>query len=61
MAVGEDHRGSTSSGALELGDEAVASGDDLMEAFAAGAAVVEQVPTRMPFLDLCRRETLVLA
>ena len=61
MAVREHDDGTPGRGALELGDEAVATGHHLVEALAAWTPVLEQLPSRMTFLDLGRGQALVLA
>ncbi len=59
MAVGEHDRSSAGGRALELGDEGITAGSDLVQGLATGAAVAEQVPARVPLVDLRRRQPFV--
>ena len=59
MAVGEHDRGTAGGGSLELGDERVTARPNLVQGLTAGTAIAEQVPSRMLFVDLSRRQTLV--
>ena len=61
MAVGEHDGRPTLRRALELGDETLAAGDDLMQALAARTTVVEQVPPGLLLFDLGVGQALVRA
>jgi len=61
VAVGEHDDRAARGGPFELGDEAVAAGHHLAQTLTAGTAVEEQVPPRMPLVDLRRGQPLVRA